>query len=345
MCSATMRALTTSVAVFLWAASCSRSNTTAPVEGVGPQSSPRAAPNVEAPARPAVSLPAPRELPPTRVAAAPRVVAIGDVHGDLDVTRSVLRMVGAIDASDHWIGANLVVMQVGDQLDRGDQERGILALFEQLEVEAARAGGAFYALNGNHEVMNAQADFRYVTPGGYRDFDGTPERPEWAGMLGRVPPNLRSRVAAFAPGGAWARRLAAHNTVMVIGDTVFAHGGLLPQHVDYGLERINRAVREYLLGTQRDLPSVLEGEDSPFWHRAFATGDDPAACAVLAQLLARVGAQRLVIGHTVQQRGINAGCEGRVWRIDVGLSRYYNGLVQALELRPDAPPRIVTGAR
>lgn len=274
-----------------------------------------------------------------------RVVAIGDLHGDLDVTKSVLRLVGAIDASDHWSGGNLIVVQVGDQLDRGDQERGILALIEQLEVEAPRAGGAFYALNGNHEIMNAQADFRYVTPGGYRDFDGTPTRPDWEPLLSRVPPAMRSRVAAFAPGGEWARRLAAHNTVMVVGDTVYAHGGLLPAHVDYGLERLNLAMRDYLLGTARELPSVLEGEDSPFWHRLFAVRDDEATCGLLAQMLTRVGAQRLVIGHTVQQRGINAACDGRVWRIDVGLSRYYNGPVQALELVQGQPPRILSGTR
>jgi hypothetical protein len=341
-----MRSL--SLATLLVVASCTRSNAGStdptPVQWPAEQARPSAPPAAARP-RAAQPLPPVRELPPTRVAAAPRVVAIGDVHGDLDVTKSLLRTVGAIDASDHWIGGSLVVMQVGDQLDRGDQERGILELFERLDGEASRAGGAFYALIGNHEVMNAQADFRYVTPGGYRDFDGTPEAPELDPVLSRVPERVRSRVAAFAPGGAWARRLAAHNTVMVIGDTVFAHGGLIAAHVDFGLERINRAVRDYLLGTQRQLPAVLEGEESPYWHRAFAMGDDPAACAALGQMLSRAGATRLVIGHTVQQRGINAGCDGRVWRIDVGLSRHYNGPVQALELRAGQPPRVIDGRR
>jgi hypothetical protein len=286
-----------------------------------------------------------RELPPTRVAAPSRLVAIGDVHGDLEATRAALRLAGAIDASDRWVGGDLVVMQVGDQLDRGDQERAILELFERLEVEAPRAGGAFYALNGNHEVMNAQGDFRYVTPGGYRDFEGTPERPEWSAVLARVPSAMRARMAAFAPGGAWAVRLAAHNTVMVIGDTAFAHGGLLASHVNYGLERINRDVRAYLLGDAPSLPSVLEGEDSPFWHRLFAVRDDEASCALLAQALSSAGVRRLVIGHTVQQRGINSACEGRVWRIDVGLSRYYQGPVQVLELRAGQAPRVLTGER
>jgi hypothetical protein len=45
-----------------------------------------------------------------------------------------------------------------------------------------------------------------------------------------------------APGaGEVTRRFfARHPTVLQVGSTVFVHGGLLPQHVDYGLERINK---------------------------------------------------------------------------------------------------------
>ena len=49
----------------------------------------------------------------------------------------------------------------------------------------------------------------------------------------------------------------------------------------------------------------------------------------------RANVRRLVIGHTVQEQGINSACDGRVWRIDVGMSKYYDGQVQVLELRGD----------
>ncbi len=257
----------------------------------------------------------------------------------------MLRLAGAIDASDQWVGGALVVIQVGDQLDRGDGEREILTLFERLREQASLAGGAFYALNGNHEVMNVQADFRYVTPGGFRAFDGTSPRPEWAGLMARVPPTMRGRVAAFAPGGIFARKMAENNTVMVIGDTAFVHGGLIPSHVAYGIDRINREVREFMLGTSRELPSLVSNPDSPVWHRAYAMAEDPAACALLGQTLTALGARRLVIGHTVQQQGANAACDGRVWRIDVGLSSHYGGPVQVLELREGQPPRVLFGTR
>ena len=99
-----------------------------------------------------------------------RIVAFGDVHGDLEAARGALRLAGAIDDQDHWIGGELVVVQTGDQLDGGDQEQEILDLFERLRIESEAAGGAFHALLGNHDLMNARLDLRYVTDGGYAEF-------------------------------------------------------------------------------------------------------------------------------------------------------------------------------
>ena len=66
---------------------------------------------------------------PTRCPGVPRIVAIGDLHGDLDACRRALRLGGAIDDADRWIGGDLVVVQTGDQLDRGDDEQAIIDLF------------------------------------------------------------------------------------------------------------------------------------------------------------------------------------------------------------------------
>lgn len=56
--------------------------------------------------------------------------------------------------------------QVGDILDRGDQEIKLLYLLERLQRQAAAAGGALWVLNGNHETMNVGGNFRYATQGG-----------------------------------------------------------------------------------------------------------------------------------------------------------------------------------
>lgn len=45
---------------------------------------------------------------------------------------------------------NVCMCQVGDILDRGDQEVKLLYMLERLQHQAAAAGGALWVLNGNH---------------------------------------------------------------------------------------------------------------------------------------------------------------------------------------------------
>lgn len=298
--------------------------------------------------RPAAAVP---PLPPATLPAPARLVAIGDVHGDLDAFRSALRLAGAIDGADRWSGGALWIVQTGDLLDRGDQEDEILALVARLEREASAAGGRFVALHGNHEIMNVQGDFRYVTPDGFADFasfaeagpgEGSHERSHDRARS-RLPRAMQGRAAAFAPGGRYARELAARNTVVLVGDTVFVHGGLLARHAQRGLDTINREVRAFLLG-EAPLPPAMQGEDSPVWYRGFASSEDPDTCAELTEVLARLDARRMVVGHTVQQRGIDAACDERVFRIDVGLARHYGGPIEVLEIAGDAT-RVLHGER
>ena len=94
-----------------------------------------------------------------------RVIFIGDVHGDMQAFHAVLRLAGATDGAEcRWRGGDLVAVQVGDQVDRGFEELQVLRCSEQLQHEARAAGGDFVAILGNHELMNAIADFSFVFP-------------------------------------------------------------------------------------------------------------------------------------------------------------------------------------
>jgi hypothetical protein len=256
-----------------------------------------------------------------------RLVAIGDLHGDLAAARRALVLAGAIDAKDRWTGGKLVVVQTGDQLDRGDDERELLALLERLQTQAAHAGGRLLVLNGNHELMNVAGDFRYVTRRGFEAYADSASD-------GRT--DLASgRSAAFAPGGPIARQLAKHPVIATVGSTLFVHGGVLPAHLQYGIERINREASAFMLGAQAKLSDVLTAEDSPVWTRAYSQGTpSAAACAQLREVLERTHMRRMVVGHTVQGE-INSACDKQVWRIDVGLSAHYGGPTQVLDLRDD----------
>ncbi len=272
---------------------------------------------------------------PTRFPAAARIVAVGDVHGDLDATLRVLKLGGLIDAEGHWAGGATVFVQTGDQLDRGDDEQAILDLLTRLEAEAEAAGGAVHILNGNHELMNAAGDFRYVTPGGMLDFADAPGVDTSAPGVERFPEPLQARAAAFLPGGVYAKVLATRNTAVIVGDTVFVHGGVLPKYAP-ALDALNQAGRTWL--TRGGPPPMdLLAPDGLVWNRDYSVpAPSPQACADLHAALTELKAARMVVGHTVQARGITSACDQEVWRIDVGMAKHYGGQPAALEIRGDA---------
>ena len=107
----------------------------------------------------------------------------------------------------------------------------------------------------------------------------------------------------------------------------------------YGLDRINEEARVWLEGKRGAAsgppPRALAAEDAPLWTRMYSAAPGREECAMLDETLRLLGAKRMVVGHTPQKPSIAPACDSKVWRIDVGLSRYYGGPVQALELRGD----------
>ena len=293
---------------------------------------------------------APDQVPPetpakpdphaTRLDAPERIVAIGDLHGDLSATRAALRLAGAIDSLDRWTGGELVIVQTGDILDRGDEEEAIFHLLEKLRLEAEVAGGAIHVLNGNHELMNAYLDYRYVTEGGWSDFDDVTAVVAVDSFLATLEPHQRARAQVLRPGGEFARFLAEHNTFLIVGTTLFTHGGVLPEHVDFGLEWMNERIRSWLRGEEPQ-PEWIRGDLSPVWNRLYSDAPNLAACDTLATVLDGLDVERIVVGHTVQDAGITSYCGGRVWCIDVGMAEHYGGRPEVLEIRGD----VVRGLR
>uniref|UniRef100_A0A7S0WLG4 Calcineurin-like phosphoesterase domain-containing protein n=1 Tax=Pyramimonas obovata TaxID=1411642 RepID=A0A7S0WLG4_9CHLO len=308
--------------------------------------------------------------PPTRITAPGRIIAIGDLHGDLMKTLKVLELCKLIAPPEkgkqpRWIGGDTVLVQMGDILDRGDDEIGILRLLWQLGDEAKEEGGAVYILNGNHETLNVNGDFRYVTPAAFREsaMVGLNTADFTSGMYVETDQSLkgktadfsspgvsftmqvRARLTLFSPGGPIARKLAQNPTVLIVNDTVFAHGGLLPSHVEYGLEEINAQVSQWMLGGPEPPQSAAFTPDSIVWNRLYSRdyqypSDVLFACNTLEATLKMLGANRLVVGHTPQMDGCNASCGKKVWRVDVGMSSgVLDQEVQALEILPKPAQR------
>jgi hypothetical protein len=262
-----------------------------------------------------------------------RVIAIGDVHGDMDATRRALKLGGAIDDVGAWAGGDLFVVQVGDQLDRGPDDRAILDYFVTLREQAKAAGGHFVSLNGNHELMNAALDFRYVTPESFTSFaDIAPsDRRE---VMAKKDVE-RGRGAAFVPGGPYALKLAEQPLYAIVGDSVFVHGGISMKHVSYGLDKADAETREWLEGKRAQAPPLVVGEDSPVWLRSYSAQTGPDDCKELERVLAALGKKRMVMGHTPQKPDISFACDRRAIRIDTGMAKHYEGRIEVLEIVGD----------
>ena len=292
--------------------------TSQPAPGEAPGAVPAAGPPVASDLAPATVVVVPPLSDRLSRPAAPLVVAIGDLHGDLDAARRALRLAGAIDATDQWVGGELVLVQTGDLIDRGDDDRALLDLLERLRPQAQRAGGQLVAMSGNHELMNVDLNFGYVTRASMESFASE-----------------GGRAAAFRPTGPYAVMLADRPVVYQVGDTIFVHGGILPKHVRYGLDRMNDEVRAWMLGQRPNAPDIVEVSDGLIWTRLYSLDTNEQGCALLGEALALLKVKRMVVGHTPQLSGITSACDGRVWRIDTGMSHYYGGPLEVLEIRGD----------
>jgi len=271
-----------------------------------------------------------------------RVVAIGDVHADIRALRLALRTAGAIDARDEWVGGALTVVQLGDLIGRSDDEREVLDFIFDLQRRARKAGGTVHALIGNHEVMGGRLDNQAVGPNPFAEWEQLAGLQRDDPRLRHLPPHARARGAALMPGGPYARQIAEFPVVLKLRETVFVHGGVVPYWAKYGIDRINREVRAWLRGETREPDSALGVDDGDrvMWTRQFSAGVTPEDCALLGESLKILGARRMIVAHTVHEE-ITPRCDGRVWAVDVGMSRAYGGRVQVLEILDDSTLRVL----
>jgi hypothetical protein len=207
-----------------------------------------------------------------------RVVAVADVHGAFAEFVAILQQTNVVDANRRWCGGSTTLVQTGDLLDRGAHARDVLDLAMALEQQAPKAGGAFVPLLGNHEVMNAMGDLRYVTPQIYRSFATAGSEEVRAKALkeyvdftrahaghghafvavsddaGRAtwmdehPPGFFEYRDAMGPDGTYGRWIRRHRAVVRIGDGLFVHGGLNPTLPIESVDAIDSRVRAEIAG-------------------------------------------------------------------------------------------------
>ncbi|MGF1508723.1 MAG: metallophosphoesterase [Myxococcota bacterium] len=291
---------------------------------------------------------------------APRVVAVGDVHGDYQQLVQVLRFAGVIGPDGHWSGGRSVLVQAGDIPDRGPDSRKAMELMMRLEREAVENGGRVHALIGNHEALNMMGDLRYVHPGEFEAFvgpDSAQRRAEW--LSGRQGPTSTSDTAstaassedqgdaaaasiplgwvehrrAWQPTGSLGAWVLEHDSVVVVGQSMFVHGGLSPALLGVPLSQVNERIREELRSGQAGPGSYVEDPAGPLWYRDLASGDEKALEEHVDRVLTFYEVERIVVAHTPTGGAVIPRFGGRVLLIDVGLSEAYGGANACLILR------------
>ena len=220
----------------------------------------------------------------------PRMVAIGDVHGDVDNFLSVLRQAQLIDCDGNWVGGTAVAIQMGDVCDRGPHSHSILEyIHDSLVPQAAAAGGEFVQLMGNHELLSMRGDHRFAIPsllstafGGIPQWEAEFSPPRsYADALTFTPTPNGSGMPFIHPALKRAKRMIMRTPrkgtyghvisqlpVMVVRyGTIFVHAGLLPVHAQLGVKEINRRMYYDVI-----LPHVWEGPSRRPFDRMHTLG-------------------------------------------------------------------------
>jgi hypothetical protein len=249
-----------------------------------------------------------------------RIIAVGDVHGDLAQLRAVLEMANVINDEAQWIDrSNTVVVQVGDLLDRGPHDKGVLDFMMQLQAEAPTHGGKVVSILGNHELMNVMNQVHYVHPESVEFFEGA-----------------ANRKRQFSTEGVYGQWIRQNPLLHVEGSTLFVHAGLSPQFAVKGVEALNKEAREAL--SQKSLRNLdrtaLFGVHGPIWTRLLITDAMNGRCKDVTESLALLpGVERMVVGHTPQRSGrVETYCDDTLIAVDVGLSKWMYGNLAALEI-------------
>jgi hypothetical protein len=154
--------------------------------------------------------------------------------------------------------------------------------------------------------------------------------------------------AAWRPDGELGRWARGNPAVLKVGDTLFVHGGLSVEYSKLPLDEVNRQTAAAMAKADDNPKSILNDPLGPLWYRGLVSRDPDAEAArgpptiprlsppqELTAVLTAYGAKRIVIGHTPSLAGINISPDGRLARIDTGISSFYGGPLTWLEIVGD----------
>jgi hypothetical protein len=268
-----------------------------------------------------------------------RIVAVGDIHGDLDALIRILQGMKILGADGQWVAEGTRLVLLGDLNDRGPESVNVMEFLIGLETDAHGAGCSVDALLGNHELLAVQQDYRYVLP------------VEFLALENFYYDGVNGIDAVYRGNGPYARWIRNRPTILKVDSTLFVHAGLEDWARDFDSSSLNALVSKWVAYFQgvADPPAestlwlIQEDQGGPLWTRRFgaetAPDHDPVdLCTGLHHVLGALGADRIVLGH-VPTKVLDYKIAfphptygDRLAVIDTGISRTYGGRLSALEI-------------
>ena len=277
---------------------------------------------------------------PSHILDANRIIIIGDVHGDIERLLNMLQTINIFSNTLEWIAEpkDTIIIQLGDQIDslsrRLDQSPDkanwekysdveVLELMDKLDRIAQNASngkGRVLSLIGNHEIMNTQHIFNYVSQKSMTLSGGE---------------NIRAQL--FTPGNKYATILSKRNIITKIGPFLFCHGGILPQHLNCvynNFDTINKCMQKYLRGNEQLTIEemyvinevIFHGEFGILWLRKYVELAEHQPI-ILEQLIddicKKTDTMVLFVGHNTMEN-IKRSANGKLYFTDAGFSRAYS---------------------
>ncbi|SCP05590.1 shewanella-like protein phosphatase 1, putative [Plasmodium ovale] len=247
-----------------------------------------------------------------------KIIAIGDIHGDIESLKLILRHANLVNEKDEWIGENVLLVQVGDVLDRGIYGPLIYDYLFQLQKDAIHKKSKIILILGNHEQLNLCGYFDYVNRKEvemffqnnyhYRFYNFVHENGEYYKKLIRLPP------------------------IVKVNNIIFTHAGL-----SYTMSKFN--INTICLKTRLQIENGCKllnydkshnylSREGVLWHDVISRKvqtNQKEGCSDLRKILKKYNSKRLVVGHTKQlSHTIRSFCNNRYFLIDTGMSLFMN---------------------
>jgi len=244
-----------------------------------------------------------------------RLLSVPDVHGDIDLMKEAVALLGEIQSNDKLVFT-------GDFVDRGPKPK---ECYDYLQELADKHNVT--RLTGNHEWItlmgvNQWHNFaQYVSPEDLQSFGGWAERQESFSAEGKYGKLIRQTFDVVT------RENIASDPEL--SQTVFVHAGMKPSTLQsYGsIEAMKEAGKEMLKTDKLDTALLNEILQT----RRLAQGKPKQICKEVKQILRIAKAERIVLGHTPTALiGAKEGeplikCGGRLILNDVAMSKWMGG--------------------